>query len=85
MQQPEFKLDAKAIERVRGAMRFMVVRNESEVESMFAQLDEATDHALEVVPFGDKPVHVCSISHGDCVLTIWPKYVEGEGDDNGEQ
>lgn len=78
MQKPEFRFDTKAIDKARSMMRFLVVLDESQVESMFPRLDEAINHALEIVPFKYKPVHIYSTRHGDCLLTVWPRDVKGD-------
>ena len=87
MNQPAHTFDIRAIDKAHGSMRFMVVLEDSAlvVESMFAKLEDATSHALEIVPFRDGPAHVYSINHGDCVLTVWPRDVRGGGDNHGEQ
>ena len=86
MQQPEFTFDTKAIDQAHGSMRFMVVLEDPAlvVESMFARLEAATSHALEIMPFRDGPAHVCSTYHGDCMLTVWPRDARNGGGNHGE-
>ncbi len=87
MQHPEFTFDTRGIDKAHGSMRFMVVIGDSAgmaVESMFAKLEDATSHALEIMPFRDGPVHVYSTYHGDCVLTVWPRDARNGGDNHGE-